>query len=118
MNRIASFPTLKLHQVYLVKLPSYAMAAITNPMRMISAAKIIPEDGIDGIPPLLFSHRTRQWNFLPPLFFSTEAKVKVPPPTLPIYSRHFLLTPSLKLGTDKLANSIDGNYNGRHCRGR
>ena len=53
--------------------------------------------------------------FVPPP--STEAKVKA---TLPIYSRHFLLTsPSpLNLGTDKLANSIDGNYNGRHCRGR
>ena len=91
MNRIASFPTLKLHHVYLVKLPSYAMAAITNPMRMISAAKIIPEDGIDGIPLPLFSHRTRQWNFLlfPPF---TEARVKAP---LSIYSRPFLLTSPL-----------------------
>ena len=91
------------------------MAAITNPIRMISAAKIIPEDGIDGIPLFFFSHRSRQWNFFPTPPF-TEAKVKA---TLPIYSRHFLLaSPSLNLGTDKLANSIDGNYNGRHCRGR
>lgn len=46
-------------------------------MRMISAAKIIPEDGIVGIPLPPFLPPDTVVEFVPPP--TTEAKVKMPP---------------------------------------